>query len=419
MFADRARELDERLQSGAGGPREPRVEPLDGFLLWQPVEVAQLAEQQERAVHRLVGEHDLGELEQLLRGLVGRVLEQAVAGALDPLPLACARAAAPVVLLAADLVGRFAAELDHVERIERDLRVRNCLGDRLLVAGRHVDRYRPDRVLLLVGELIEEALQGLGVATRGGPHDPTADVVGDAGEEAAIGAIADLVHADHHQPIETVAVELVGDHAREDLADRPPPDPQQLGQRRLGHLLGQERDDILEVARVRRAGPGPRHRLVNIAAVRAVQSPQLALDVAATGAEIQMPPALGAVLLDQQAACAAARARRPLPGVQPDRHNHAIGAERHVLDRCSRKAEHPLECGSDPHVVLPRRPLNFRHPAACRRGRRRVAAFCANSEDQLYAHEPVTVQSSGPWAGIPCWCSESCRYGPRGGGGDL
>ena len=31
----------------------------------------------------------------------------------------------------------------------------------------------------------------------------------------------------------------------------------------------------------------------------------------------------------------------------------------------------------------------------------------------------VTVQSSGPWAGIPCWCSESCRHGARRGGGDL
>jgi hypothetical protein len=31
----------------------------------------------------------------------------------------------------------------------------------------------------------------------------------------------------------------------------------------------------------------------------------------------------------------------------------------------------------------------------------------------------VTVQSSGPGAGIPCWCSESCGHGPRGGGGDL
>ena len=31
----------------------------------------------------------------------------------------------------------------------------------------------------------------------------------------------------------------------------------------------------------------------------------------------------------------------------------------------------------------------------------------------------VSVQSSGPWAGIPCWCSESCSHGPRRGGGDL
>ena len=31
----------------------------------------------------------------------------------------------------------------------------------------------------------------------------------------------------------------------------------------------------------------------------------------------------------------------------------------------------------------------------------------------------VTVQPSGPTAGIPCWCSESCVYGSRGGGGGL
>jgi hypothetical protein len=31
----------------------------------------------------------------------------------------------------------------------------------------------------------------------------------------------------------------------------------------------------------------------------------------------------------------------------------------------------------------------------------------------------VSVQSSGPWAGFPALCSESCGYGPRGGGGDL
>ena len=77
----------------------------------EAVDVAQLAEQQERAVHALVGGHDLGELEQLLGGLVGGVLEQAVAGALDPLAGAGGRAAVRVVLVAADLVGRLAAEV--------------------------------------------------------------------------------------------------------------------------------------------------------------------------------------------------------------------------------------------------------------------------------------------------------------------
>jgi site-specific recombinase XerD len=31
----------------------------------------------------------------------------------------------------------------------------------------------------------------------------------------------------------------------------------------------------------------------------------------------------------------------------------------------------------------------------------------------------VTVQSSGPWAGIPCWCSEFCSHGARRGGGGV
>ncbi len=37
----------------------------------------------------------------------------------------------------------------------------------------------------------------------------------------------------------------------------------------------------------------------------------------------------------------------------------------------------------------------------------------------LKRRKAVSVQSSGPWAGFPCWCSESCSHGPRGGGGDL
>jgi hypothetical protein len=40
-----------------------------------------------------------------------------------------------------------------------------------------------DRSFLLVGELVEESLQGGGVAARRGPHHPASGVLGDAGQE--------------------------------------------------------------------------------------------------------------------------------------------------------------------------------------------------------------------------------------------
>ncbi|MGB0096029.1 MAG: hypothetical protein WBP81_26255 [Solirubrobacteraceae bacterium] len=72
-----------------------------------------------------------------------------------------------------------------------------------------------------------------------------------------VGTLADLVHADHHQPVQTAAIEPVGNDPGEDLPDRSPADPHQPGDRRRGHLLRQERDDVLEVPRIRGAGAGP------------------------------------------------------------------------------------------------------------------------------------------------------------------
>jgi hypothetical protein len=59
--------------------------------------------------------------------LVGGILEQAVAHALDPLAGVRAGAAVLVVLGAADLVGRLGAELADVEGVEHDLGVRNAV----------------------------------------------------------------------------------------------------------------------------------------------------------------------------------------------------------------------------------------------------------------------------------------------------
>jgi hypothetical protein len=86
------------------------------------------------------------------------------------------------------------------------------------------------------------------------------------------------------------------------------------------------------------------HRLVHVAAARAVQPPERALDIAAARSRVDVPPTLGPVLLDAQAPRAAARAHRPLRA-QPDRHDTtAAPPNANILDRRSRKPEHPVEC---------------------------------------------------------------------------
>ena len=74
-------------------------------------------------------------------------------------------------------------------------------------------------------------------------------------------AVADLVDADRDQAVQPALVEAVGDDALDDPPDGVPGDPQQAGDRGLGHLLRQQRDDVLEVARVAGARPRPRDRL--------------------------------------------------------------------------------------------------------------------------------------------------------------
>ena len=81
--------------------------------------------------------------------------------------------------------------------------------------------------------------------------------------------------------------------------------------------------------------------LGQIAAARAIEPAQFALDHAPQPALIQMPPPLDAVILDLQPAGAAARTDRPL-AAQTDRHDHRLLAELHVPDPRARKREHLL-----------------------------------------------------------------------------
>ena len=166
-------------------------------------------------------------------------------------------------------------------------------------------------------------------------------------------AIADLVDADRDQAVQASLVEVIGDDALDDPPDRVPGDPQQAGDRGLRHLLREPRDDIFEVARVARPRPRPRDRLELRAAVRAPHAAQLALDEAATRAEIEVTPALVAavVRVHSPPGLPAARAHPSAPA-QPDGHDHPLNAEADVDHRRAGQAQQSVECRGDAHVVL-------------------------------------------------------------------
>ena len=153
-----------------------------------------------------------------------------------------------------------------------------------------------------------------------------------------------------------------------------PADPEQPGDRRERHLLRQPRHDVLKVARVCRAWPGPRDRLEgDLAAVRAAQPAQLALDHAPVGAEVEVAPALAPAVVDLQLAARLTAERADAsPAAQADRHHDPLRAERDVDDRCPGQTQQPLECRGDAHVALLRKPLVItnQQPAAGAASRR-------------------------------------------------
>src|SRR5439155_19450569 len=164
-------------------------------------------------------------------------------------------------------------------------------------------------------------------------------------------------------------VEPFGDDARDDPPDGVPADPEQPADRRARHLLGQPRHDVLEVARVRGARPGPRHRLHANTAGAAAQQPQLALDHAATGAEIEVAPTLDAPVVDLEltTGLTASGTDTPAPP-QAHGHDHPLGPERDVRHARAGQAQQALECGGDAHVALLCEPLAIRQPAASPEG---------------------------------------------------
>ena len=158
------------------------------------------------------------------------------------------------------------------------------------------------------------------------------------------------------------------------------------------HLLGQPRGHVLEVARVRRARARPRQRLHPHPAGAAAQQPQLALDHAAIGAQIEEAPALDAAVMDLELTAGLTAGRADAPAAtQPHGHDHRLGGEADVDDGCPGQTEQPLECGGDAHVALLREPLTIRQPAACAEGGGASLTNCATSAK--FAKAPLSAQA--------------------------
>jgi len=89
----------------------------------------------------------------------------------------------------------------------------------------------------------------------------------------------------------------------------------------------------------------------------------------------------------------AARAHPPAPA-QAHSHDHPLSTETDIDDGRPGQAEHPVESGTDAHVVLLRKPLvlNSQQPAAEDGGA--SPAFCATSERNLRREVPAQTDKA-------------------------
>ena len=114
---------------------------------------------------------------------------------------------------------------------------------------------------------------------------------------------------------------MVGNDAADDPPDRVPARAQEARDRRLGHLLGEEGADVLEVARVAGSRPGEGHGLDPHPAVAAAHPAQALLDKAALRAAVEVAPASQTAVVDRLDELAAARAD-DAPSAQRDFDDH-------------------------------------------------------------------------------------------------
>jgi hypothetical protein len=282
------------------------------------------------------------------------VLEQCPPGPLE-LDRQARVGQAPQLLpdVAADAVHGPVAERDEVVGVGTDRRLRRVVGDRLVERGAEVQRDRFQLLRAFVAEFSEEPVEGLGGLAGTGPHDLRGLGVRHEREVVMLLAPRDLVHADHEQPLETVRIEHVSDHAFADPSDRAPRDPQQLRDRGLVGPGRQPRHQILDIAREPRAGTGEVHALDHDAMGGTAEPSQPRSDLELERTEIKVAPArvdqAGVVAATAPVATVRAHQRRATK-----RHLDCDGvaSDVHLPDVHPIEAQQAVECGRDAHGLI-------------------------------------------------------------------
>lgn len=162
-----------------------------------------------------------------------------------------------------------------------------------------------------------------------------------------------LVDADLEQPLEAVAVKLVGADALDHPPDRAPVDAHQPGDRGLVGAGRQPRDERLEVTREVRPVARERHRLGQHPVRRADQPAQPRSDLQAPDTEIEMAP----VRIDRPDVVAVRRAERAPRTDQPaatqrDRHHDSVALKANTANMHALQDQQRRECGADAHGTI-------------------------------------------------------------------
>ena len=114
---------------------------------------------------------------------------------------------------------------------------------------------------------------------------------------------------------------MIGDDTLNDPPDGRPADPEQRLPLALGHLLGAEGDEVLEVPRLPGGAARPRDRLDAHPAVATLDASELVLKKAAMAGEIDMPPAAKLSVVHSPVGLPAPRTGDPPPAqAHPDDH---------------------------------------------------------------------------------------------------